>query len=120
MNRSLRWLAAILLALVVPTQAMAAACAQICMRSLAQATVPLADVAHSGDHADCHGKGEKGAPDPGGGQKSGCCHAHTFMMEPSVVATPVTPPSFEPLRYVSRWTSFIPEEPSPPPIASAR
>ena len=112
MKRPLRWLAAILLALIVPMQATAAACAQLCMKAKA-AHVMSAGPMHSGGHSDC----DPTEPASGDGK---CCHAHTFMMEPPLPAAIVDIPSFEPLRFVVRWTSFIPEEPSPPPIAFAR
>jgi hypothetical protein len=41
------------------------------------------------------------------------------MGETAVVAAFVSVPSFEHHAFVARWTNFIPEEPSPPPIAFA-
>lgn len=114
MKRRARWIAAFFLALLLPMQGLAAACAQICLQ--AQASQHVGAV-HEGDGHGCHEPSGQhdGAPMPDGK----CCHAHTFMMERASAAVVVAPASFQPLRFVARWTSFIPEEPSPPPIVSA-
>jgi len=111
MKRSLSWYAAMLLVLLVPVQAMAAACAQICAKAqFAQhAATQMGGAGHHCDQTD--GTGDAPVPD------GKCCHAHTFMTEPPSTAAVAEPPAFEPLRFVARWRSFIPEEPSPPPIA---
>lgn len=110
-----RLAAVALLALLLPVQGFAAACAQICA------------VVHQAHHAemmaatgdDDHGAlaGHCGDSDMGAGK---CCKAHTFLVD---LAVPVVaaPPSFlEHTSFVARWTNFIPEEPSPPPIAVLR
>jgi hypothetical protein len=113
MKRLARRLAPFLLALLLPVQGLAAACAQICLEAHAQAMAQAASDAGE----DCHGSagGEAGSPTADGK----CCHGHTFMMQPPVDAFTGALPAIPPLAFVTRWTSFIPEEPSPPPIASA-
>ena len=109
-----RAIAALLLALLLPVQGLAAACAQLCFKAQAQHAMAATGDADAGH--DCHGgtgSGESSVPADGK-----CCHGHTFI-EPPSVAFAASPPAFQPLAFVARWTSYIPEEPSPPPIASA-
>jgi hypothetical protein len=119
MKASMRWLAALLLMLLLPVQGLAGACAQMCLKAQAvKHGLAAADAASHGSHHHCDESGDAGS---GSGSGEGqCCHAHSYMMEPPAIPTVVSLPAFEPLRFVVRWTSFIPEEPSPPPIASAR
>ena len=113
----MRWFPTLLLALLLPVQGLAAACAQICLK----AELQHAASAHAGEEAGGHDCHERSTPGDGAQHPDGkCCHAHTFMTEPPLPAAIVDIPSFEPLAFVASWTSFIPEEPSPPPIASAR
>jgi hypothetical protein len=116
MKRSARLLAALLLMLLLPVQGLAAACAQLCVK--AQAAQLMAQSAgDAGEAHDCHGSGKHDRNLPPADGK--CCHGHTFMMQPAVAETDGASPAIPPLAFVARWTSFIPEEPSPPPIASA-
>ena len=48
-----------------------------------------------------------------------CCHSHIAWAGSSTGTIAVLPPAFERNVFVAGWTSFIPEEPSPPPIRSA-
>jgi hypothetical protein len=54
---------------------------------------------------------------PGSGK---CCSAHTFLMELGLPIPSAAPEELAHGPFVARWTNFIPEEPSPPPIASLR
>ena len=110
----IRAFAVMLVVLLVPVQGLAAACAQLCVKAQAARHLVAVDVAAAHGHADC-----SDPADPAGGEGK-CCHAHTFMMEPPLPPSIVDVPSFQPLRFIADWTSFIPEEPSPPPIASVR
>ena|SRR5687767_10124018 len=120
MQRSTRWLAAFLLMLLLPIQGLAAACAQVCMKAQAAALMAAPSQGDGEPAHDCHGSANhdgQGVPGvPGEGK---CCHAHTVMAPPQVAVIDVPPPVPHPPHFVARWTSFIPEEPSPPPIASA-
>lgn len=118
MNRSLRFAALALLALLLPLRGLAAACLQIEM-AVADAGVPshghghdepapAAQLVHH-HHEECDGA-ELGA--------AKCCQAHPFAAESPLAAPFFKPASFEPARLVARWTSFFPEEPSPPPIGA--
>ena len=113
MNPAARVIAALLLAVLLPVQGLAAACAQLCLKAQAQHAMAAtgAEAVH-----DCRGSGSGDeGPAPADGK---CCHGHTFNEPPSVAAA-VSASSFEPPGFVARWTSPIPEEPSPPPIAPA-
>ena len=119
MSRSARILAALLLAVLLPVQGWAAACAQICARVAEERHAAMMEaMAHvespSDEEAAMHehcGKSELGA--------GKCCQAHVFVAELPVFATAIRVASFERTHYVALWTSFIPEEPSHPPIVSA-
>ena len=65
---------------------------------------------HRPSHPD-----EDGAPDPGVAK---CCQAHVFAIDRAVATT--GPGKSHPLQspFVGRWSSFIADEPSPPPIAA--
>jgi hypothetical protein len=119
MKESLRWLAAFLLMLLLPVQGLAGACAQMCLKAQAITQGLVApDAASHDSHHHCDESGDAGS---GSGTGEGkCCHAHSFMMKPPSIPTAVSLPAFEPLRFVAGWTSFIPEEPSPPPIGFRR
>ena len=69
--------------------------------------------AHDHAVADSH----CGESDLGAGE---CCKAHTFLIDLVVAAIAPTPALLEHTSFVARWTNFIPEEPSPPPIAVLR
>ena len=101
-------LAALLLVILVPVQAGAAACALICEAHSDAKPAPHAssDVPHE-HHCDTHDTAGK------------CCHGYTVMIHPSVLAPVVPGPAFECALFVVRWTNFILEKPSPPPIVSA-
>lgn len=120
MSPSLRLFAAFLLAILLPVQGWAAACAQICarvaeerhaamMEAMAHDESPADDGSAMHDHC---GKSELGA--------GKCCQAHVFVAELPVFATAMPVASFMRACYVARWTNFIPEEPSPPPIVSVQ
>ena len=125
MNPLARTAAVFLLALMLPIQGWAAACAQICaLASAGHDGVMIHDAvphdAHAqsaapeampGEGLDHCGKSELGA--------GKCCQAHTYLAKAPTVFPHVSIPSFERHRFVSRWTSFVSEEPTPPPIASA-
>jgi hypothetical protein len=126
-NRRIRLVAALLLAFMLPIQAWAAACAQICARTLearhaammaAESPAPIhqghampATDPVEGDTDHC-GKSEMGA--------GKCCQAHVFVVAAPALVDAAVVPSFERDLFVARWTNFIPEEPSPPPIASRK
>ena len=113
-----RFIAAVMLAVLLPVQGYAAACAQICAATnagLAHAGASAEDDGHCAEHApkpeSKHGDGE--ASTLGAGK---CCQAHVFVLE-QPAAAPILdrmPPA--PATFVARWTSYIPDEPSPPPI----
>ena len=118
MRRSARIVAALLLAFLLPLQGWAAACAQICALAgegrhaamlEAMAHAPSDDEAAMQDHC---GKSELGA--------GKCCQAHVFVAQLPAFCAAIPEASFERAHYVARWTNFIPEEPSPPPIVSVQ
>jgi hypothetical protein len=116
-NAPIRFFAALLLAFMLPVQGWAAACAQICAIGSDERHAVMMVVAHADGDQD-------GAPDHDHCDKSDmgagkCCQAHTFMVELPIAVALGPIPSFEPHSFVARWTNFIPEEPSPPPIAPA-
>lgn len=116
MTRTSRLAAALMLAVMLPLQGWAAACAQICALAQqhhvaghdhSQAGIDTGDEPESDHCAKSHiGAGK-------------CCQAHTFFVQLPEVLVVVSIPSFERNPFVSRWASFIPEEPNPPPIAAA-
>ncbi|MGH7186758.1 MAG: hypothetical protein ACREIB_10850 [Pseudomonadota bacterium] len=112
-----RMLAALLLAMLLPIQGFAAACAQIC--AMVQADRHIAAMAlaaqgvsegESADGSHC-GDSEMGA--------GKCCQAHAFMIDVQVPVIKAVEPFHERAFFIARWTNFIPEEPSPPPIPAA-
>ena len=114
MSRFVRLTAALVLALLLPVQALAAVCAQICAQTQQErhAQVPAPAQEHAQDSADRH------CTETDTGMGAGkCCHAHTFLVD--ISSSTVAPAPATPVRtsFVARWASFIPEEPSPPPIA---
>jgi hypothetical protein len=120
MSRCARIVAALLLAILLPLQGWAAACAQICARVAeerhaamveAMAHVETPSEEESAMHDHC-GKSELGA--------GKCCQAHVFVAQLPVFSTAIPVATFVRTRYVALWTSFIPEEPSHPPIVSAQ
>ena len=125
MRSAFRLAAAVLLAILLPVQSAAAACAQLCaMAALdrqAEADSTTARDTHSHGAASHHDGADPHADHCGKSEMAAdkCCQAHTLMADLAVVPAAVSPPSFERSWFVARWTNFIPEEPSPPPIGSA-
>ena len=115
MGRAPRLFALLLLAVMLPVQASAAACAQICeqMRPAGDAAPVMDHAAHdttsAPEHEHCHDN------DLGAGK---CCQFHTFMFAAPDFIGVAKIPAVKPNAFIARWTSFIPEEPSPPPIAA--
>jgi len=108
----MRVAAALIIALLLPVQGFAAACAQICART--QQAAHAAMLASAGDN-------EAGAADHCGKTDTGagkCCKAHAFMIDLPSAAAAATSVFHEHACFVARWTNFIPEAPSPPPIVS--
>ena len=120
MSRRIRLLAVALLAFVLPMQGAAAACAQICAKAAeqrdaaAQAEMHLHEDAPA-DHGDLDGnhcaKSEIGA--------GKCCQSHSATPTSAAPLIGAPAAAFERTSFVARWTNFIPEDPSPPPIHSA-
>lgn len=106
MKRPYRVVALLLLAFLLPLQGFAAACAQIC--AAAHVEQSMSDEAAATDHC---AKTETGA--------GKCCKAHAFMIDVAVPHVDGVEPYHPHASPAPRWTSFIPEEPSPPPISSA-
>ena len=116
----IRYLAALLVALLLPVQGYAAACAQICAANGRAHADMAVDAQEGGGH--CHeAPGEAPPPeDEGDASHPGlgkCCQAHVFVFDraaapagPGNTQSPANP-------YVARWSSFIADEPLPPPIA---
>jgi hypothetical protein len=48
-----------------------------------------------------------------------CCQAHVVAIDQPNPAAAVEATAIAPGFFVARWTNFIPEEPSPPPIGAA-
>ena len=91
----------------------------------ALATLPKAGVSvheHAGvsrAHAESSTQPADPCDDSGdGGLK--CCQAHAPWLATPVAVTCAVPPTLERATYAARWTSFLPEELSPPPIALLR
>ncbi len=118
MTRIPRILAATLFALLLPVQGVAAACAQICAQLHAGEAVaePQPAPGEAVSHGHAAPEGPCHESDVGAGK---CCKAHTFLMDLPVPTVSAAPAFFERDFSVARWTSFIPEEPSPPPIGPA-
>ena len=126
MSPVLRFAAALMLAFLVPVQAGAAACAQICAQAMVehQNAPTLAQDEPGHAHANAqdgssddlmHGHHCDKSDSPGK-----CCQGHTVMTQRTMPAVMIPVPALERERFVARWTNFLPEEPSPPPIRSAR
>ena len=122
-KRTLRLLFACLLAVAVPLQAGAIAFAQASASSGLPGPHSHHHVHDDGDAQD-HGSHDTGPADPcdepGGGGLIKCCHSHAVWVDVATNLVALIPPTFERDWFVARWTSFIPEDPSPPPIASFR
>ena len=120
MSRPLRLFVALLLALAVPVQGAAAASMAIWMQAPAKVVVSDHADMGSGEHAthampadDGHEQGHCG---PGEMPSGKCCQAHAYVVQSPSGAIRGEPQGFDPAPAVARWTNFIPEEPSPPPI----
>ena len=91
----------------------------------AASSPPQASAPHA-KHGHTHAQGERheavpdhSTQDPCDDTGEGalkCCHTHAAWLHACIM--PIVPAAAAPERraFVSRWTSFIPEEPSPPPI----
>jgi len=122
MAAMIRHVAAVLVAVLLPIQGYAAACAQICAASGKVHASMAHDSAHEAD-SHCHQEpaeapahpGEGDAPNPGVAK---CCQAHVFAIDR--IAATTGPDKSHPVQvtFVARWSSFIADEPSPPPIAA--
>jgi len=116
MTAPCRTLSALLLAILLPVQSWATASMQICPGDGGDEHVAhVAAVGHDEPSQSVPGTHDQGSKTDIGPGK--CCQSHVF-----VVAVPLTPkvsapPTFEHTWYVARWTNFIPDEPSPPPIS---
>ena len=117
----IRTVAALLVAVLLPIQGFAAACAQICAANgKSHADMAMAETGEAGSHchealADVPPAGDEG--DLNHPSLAKCCQAHVFAFG-SVVATARSEASLDLVTpYLARWSSFIPDEPSPPPIA---
>jgi hypothetical protein len=122
MAAMIRHVAAVLVAVFLPIQGYAAACAQICAAS-GKAHASMADEsAHEAD-SRCHQApaetpahpGEGDAPNPGVAK---CCQAHVFAIDHAIATPSLHEPHPVQAPYVARWSNFIADEPSPPPIAA--
>ena len=113
-----RFAAVLLLALMLPIQGWAAACAQICARVQHQHAGKAIAANHAGHH------------DPSGGDQTGgdhctksdlgagkCCQAHVFLVQPQLLAA-ISAPVLSHDSFIARWTNFIAVEPNPPPITA--
>lgn len=123
MSPALRFIAALMLAFMVPVQAGAAACAQICtsvMLEQHEAVDEQAVHAHDAEPGDAGADLMHEHHCDKSDAAGKCCQGHAGMTQRTIAASIVSIPAFERSFFVARWTNFIPEEPSPPPIASAR
>ena len=129
MNRRSRFFAAALLALMLPVQGWAAACAQICAQGQQRhenAPVDHAAMGHA-EHGAHHDASLEQDADDSGDSHCGsgvlgagkCCQAHTFLVDVTVHAIAGIPEHFTPDPGVARWISFIPEQPDHPPIRAS-
>jgi len=121
-TRTFRTILACILASALPLQAAAMAYVQAAS-SPPQASAPHAKHGHSHAQDEQHAavldhSTQDPCDDTGDGTLK-CCHAHAVWLPARVmpIVSATAPP--ERRSFVSRWTSFIPEEPSPPPIALA-
>ena len=119
-TRTFRNLLACILVLALPLQAAAMVYVQAAS-SLPQASAPHAKHVHAhaaGEQheADVDHSTQDPCDDSGDGSLK-CCHTHAAWLDMRVttIVSAKAPP--ERRSFVSRWTNFIPEEPSPPPIA---
>lgn len=112
----MRLAAALLLALLLPVQGVAAACAQICAQLDAGHPVESVAAADSVAHGSHDSEGPCHDPEMVAGK---CCNAHAFLIDLPVATVAASPAFFERDFSVARWSNFIPEEPSPPPIPAA-
>ena len=120
MGAMLRFVAAAMLAVLLPVQGYAAACAQICAATMGSS--PAHQATGGGDEGHCaehgpqptspHGDGED---HPGTGE---CCQSHVFTVDQPASASRLERETPARATVVARWRSFIPDEPSPPPIAA--
>jgi hypothetical protein len=111
---------ACILALALPLQAAAMVYVQTAT-SMPQASAPHAQHVHAHAQGDHHGMDADGSTqhpcdEPGDGALK-CCHTHAAWLDTRVTTVVPLAPSFERRPFACRWTNFIPEEPSPPPIA---
>ena len=111
---------ACILALALPLQAAAMAYVQA-TSSMPQVSAPHATHLHAHAHGDHHGTDaddstQHPCDEPGDGTLK-CCHTHAAWLDTrlTTIISVAAPP--ERRSFVSRWTNFSPEEPSPPPIA---
>ena len=108
MKRATRIVAILLLGFLLPLQGFAAACAQICAARQATAAHEAAMQDEGASAPDHCGKSDMGV--------GKCCKAHAFMIDVAVPHVEGTPPFHVHAAPAARWTSYFPEEPSPPPI----
>jgi len=107
MTRAWRVCAYLLLALLLPLQGLAGACAQICaVANAAPQEMPAS--ADGAGHEDCD------KSDIGTGK---CCQGHVYLAVQLASFDAAVTPALDRPALAQRWVSFIPEEPSPPPIA---
>ena len=135
----IRLFAYLLLALMLPIQGYAAACAQICAIAAHEPAAVDHGVMDHGDmdHGDMdHGDGDHHAMAHDGAHPGStpahedcgesalgagkCCQAHAYASAQALEVKSAEPESFAHAPVAARWTSFIPEEPSPPPIGAPR
>jgi hypothetical protein len=116
MTRISRLAATLVLAVMLPLQGWAAACVQICAL-VQQHHVEGHEHSDSGVDVDERQDSDHCTKSAIGAGK--CCQAHMFFVQLPEVSVAVSIPSFERNPFIPRWTSFIPEEPNPPPIATA-
>lgn len=116
MTPLLRLIAALVLTLILPVQGFAAASAQIfAVMQQAHHAEMMAAAAEEDGPGVVAGHCDKS--DMGAGK---CCNAHTFLVDLAVPVVATAPAFPGHTSFVARWTNFIPEEPSPPPIAVLR
>jgi hypothetical protein len=118
MEPMIRSVAALLVAVLLPLQGYAAACAQICAAS-GNAHGAVADEVGGEADGHCHESPATAHHDEGGAPETGvakCCQAHVFAIDRAVATA--GPGLSHPIQasFVARWSSFIADEPSPPPI----
>ncbi len=117
MKAAIRLVAVLLLTVVLPVQGVAAACAQVCALAQAERHGTVITLAPAQDGTgEASDESHCGDSDVDAGK---CCQAHTLMVgeQGSMIRAPEAGHEHDFL--VVRWTNFIPEEPSPPPIAAA-